>query len=275
MPIQFDKVGLAMALTAASLIANVTLAAAQTYHIKEADFEAGRWGFESINAAQNGFSSSADRIRTGHEIGLGYGITSGWQLKGLVSFNTPDGETTRLQRAIMENVFVLRALPEKKDGVGIAWFHAVEGALDARETNVTLFGPAITMRAGANELALNPFVEKSFGQNHTDGVDFVYGWQARHELSKAVVIGFEGYGRVADVASGPSLAIQEHRIGPLLILRSVFGEAQAMGPSRLGGFGIAPHTSSPATTELELGVLFGLTEATPDATVKANLHVNF
>lgn len=252
-----------LALSAAPLLA-------QTFHVKEADFEGGQWTVESINAAQQGYSANAERVRTGHEIGVGYGITPAWQVKGLVSFATLDHETTRLQRAIMENVVVLEALAEGKDGIGVAWFQAFEGALVARETNVTIFGPTILLRFGKSELALNPFFEKSFGQNRTDGIDLVYGWQARHELNSQVSLGIEGYGRIVDLGSGQPVAEQEHRIGPVLILKSVLGNAA--GPA---AHSASARSASPSTADIELGALFGLTDATPDMTIKANLHFNF
>jgi hypothetical protein len=245
---------------------------AQTFHIKEADFEARQWTVESINAALQGFPDNAERKRTGHEVGVGYGITAAWQLKGLISFDTPDQETTRLKRAIMENVVVLRALEENKNGTGVAWFQAVEAAIVRDETNATIFGPIITTRAGKTELALNPFFEKSFGQNHTRGIDFVYGWQARHELNEHVSIGFEGYGRIPDLGNGVPLSFQEHRIGPVLILKSAFDSAP--GPSRAGALTASPAGRA-ATADLELGVLFGLTEATSDLAFKANVHFNY
>ncbi len=244
---------------------------AQTFHIKEADFEAGQWNVESINAALQGFPSNAERSRTGHELGIGYGITAAWQLKGLISFNTPDHETTKLQRAIMENIVVLRALEEGKNGIGVAWFQAVEAAIARDATNATIFGPTIIMRQGKTELALNPFFEKSFGQNHTQGVDFLYGWQARRELSEHVSIGLEGYGRVPDIGNGVPLDFQEHRIGPVLILKSGLGGAPS-GPSRVGASAATGHGTS---ADLELGVLFGLTEATSDVAFKANVHFNY
>jgi hypothetical protein len=167
---------------------------------------------------------------------------------------------------------VLRALEEGNDGIGVAWFQAVEAAIARDETNATIFGPTIVARAGKTELALNPFFERSFGQNHTSGIDFLYGWQARHELTQHVSIGFEGYGRIPDLGNGMPLDFQEHRIGPVLILRTAFDGAA--GPSRAGAL-----TASPAghetTADLELGVLFGLTEATSDLAFKANVHFNY
>jgi hypothetical protein len=98
----------------------VELAAAQTFHVKEADFDKGEWSVESINASQHGFPVNADRIRTGHEPGLGYGISAFWQLKGLISFHSPVDESIRLQRGLIENIFVVRALPEGRNRIAAA-----------------------------------------------------------------------------------------------------------------------------------------------------------
>ena len=254
---------------------SVELAVAQTFHVKEADFEKGEWTVESINASQHRFPANADRIHTGHEIGLGYGVSAFWQVKGLLAFNTPEGEGIRVQRGLIENIFVLRALPSEANGIGTAWFQSIEVALDREETNATTFGPIFLGRAGKLEVALNPFFAQTFGQNREEGIAFVYGWQVRQEITKTLSLGIEGYGKMPDVAGGSPIEFQEHRIGPVLILETELQKASQTGLGRSGmGASMAKPAGNPGAV-LELGILFGMTEATADLTGKANLHFTF
>jgi hypothetical protein len=251
----------------------VELAVAQTFHVKEADFDKGEWSVESINASQHRFPVNADRIPTAHELGLGYGISAFWQLKGLISFHSPEDESVRFQRGLIENIFVIRALPKERNGISTAWFQSLEVALDPDETNATTFGPILLARSGKLELALNPFFAQTFGQNREEGIAFVYGWQLRHEITKNLSFGVEGYGKIPDVGSGTPLEFQEHRIGPVLIVET---ELEQGRQNRLGTAGVgAPMASSKSAVALEFGVLFGMTDATADVTGKANLHFTF
>jgi hypothetical protein len=246
-------------------------ASAQVFHIKEGDFERGGIEIESNNAFQGGFPRNADRIVNGQEHGFGYAPLSWWQFKTLLGLSKPEGEGFRATRAILENVFVLKGLPENADGVSLAWFQAVEAAIHHDQTNATIFGPIVTFQAGKFSLATNPFFEKSFGRNREEGVAFVYGWQARYEVAKGIRLGVEGYGRIPDIGNAPAGEFQEHRIGPVALIE--FGLPKHAREPRTAMTGPAANNGGHA--ELELGLLFGLTEATPDVTGKANLHLKF
>ena len=99
---------------------------------------------------------------------------------------------------------------------------------------------------------LNSFLESTFGQNH-EGTAFLYGWQLKHEARKGLYLGIEGFGRYPDIGGigGP----EEHRIGPLVTFEFETAEKRSLA--------------------LEFGVLFGLTDATPDTAVKAQLTYTF
>ena len=60
---------------------------------------------------------------------------------------------------------------------------------------------------------MNPFFEKTFWQNHEEGIAFLYGWQVRHQVTKNAALGIEGYGRIPDGGGGAAASFQEHRIG--------------------------------------------------------------
>ena len=240
------------------LMASTTALRAQTFHIKEFEFERGGWSFENINAVQDRFPINADRIRSGHELGLGYGLTSVYFPKILVSFEKPADADWIVQRAILENIFLLQGLARGRDGLGLAWFQSIEGRIDRHETNSTLFGPIVTAQVGKFSTSFNPFFEKTFGSNSQHGVAFNGNWQARYEVADGVRLGMEGYSLWPDFAHAAPVSQQQHRFGPMALI-----DWQLMlGPRAPRG-------------DLEIGALFGVTDATPGITYKANAQVQF
>ena len=246
-----------MALGIGLLVA--TAAGAQTtFHVKDFDVQPGQWTFESITAVQDRFPADTGRFRSGHEIGLGYGVSSFYFAKVLIDFDKPVHDGWRLQRLVLENIFRLSPLPLGVDGWGLAWFQSIEGRLNRHETNASLFGPIITVQSGKFSATLNPFIEKTFGANSVEGLALVAGWQTRVEIATGLALGIEGYSNIPDIDRGtPQSQTQQHRIGPMLIADVELGHGSA----------------HPA--QFELGVQFGLTEATPDVTGKVNMQMKF
>jgi hypothetical protein len=71
-------------------------------------------------------------------------------------------------------------------------------------------------------------------------------------VSPHFLVGFEAYGEIGEIHDAPPLQEQEHQIGPML-----YGEIPLGGRSEV---------------ECNLGVLFGLTEDTPDYVLKWQLE---
>src|SRR5262249_17717486 len=153
--------------------------AQSTFHVKEFDFDRGHWVFESVNAYQGGFQSRSARVQGGHELGIAYAPNDFWLPKILVSFHKEEDESYHLQGLMFENVVKLKPLASSGDGFGIAWFQSVEAALNDQQTNTTVFGPILTAQTGRFSISVNPFLDKTFGQNHERGMNFSFAWQAR------------------------------------------------------------------------------------------------
>lgn len=263
--------------------------AQSTFHVKELDYMQGDWVFETINAYQGGYRVRSERTQWGHELGLGYAVTSWWMPKLLLAFDKQEQGHYDVQRLLFENVFQLKPMPEGQDGIALAWFQSVEAALTSTQTNATDFGPIFSAQAGKFSITTNTFFEKTFGQNREAGINFIFGWQARYEVMNKVKIGVEGYGFVPEIgAARPTpMTGMTHRIGPVLIyefdlpgvstspgsgLRRIPGMMRANAPAThidMHGPAGAPHA------ELEFGVLFGTNEYTPDVTGKVNMHISF
>ncbi len=278
---------IASAVGAISLLAATAPTSAQsTFHLKEQDFDKGKWVFETINSGFSGFPQRADRLRASHELGLAYGVTDWWLPKVLIAFDKEalEGADYQLRKVLFENTFKLRALEENKDGLGLAWFQAFEWGVHRGETNAAIFGPILTGQLGKFSATLNPFVIKTFGNHREPGTDLYFAWQGRYEVMDKVKIGLEGYttwpevGASAIAKTGAGI---QNRIGPVLIFEvDLPGAKTAGGGPRPGGHahGAVPSVKGAGHgnhAEIELGVLFGTTDATQDVTGKINMHVSF
>jgi len=166
----------------------------------------------------------------------------------------PSGEDYVVANFAIENTFVFRALDEKKKhDVAFGWFTGTDISIHSDSTNAVVFGPLFAWKADPLTLAFNPLFEKTFGRNRVDGTAFAYAWQVKLDVREGFGVGLEGYGTVENVTNPPPGEDQEHRIGPVAYMELDLGHGVKVEPS--------------------LGVLFGLTEATPDTTIKFNLGV--
>lgn len=238
------RTGLA-ALLALPLL-GVAGAGAKAQNINEPEVTKGQTKLETFSAFQSGFNGgAAGDVREIHTTNYYRGITDFWQIKAFLVFERPEYDSYRATQAVLENTFELLNA-KKSGGLGLAWFTGIAAAIHDEETNAVLLGPIVRIGEGKTSLILNPFIEKTFGQNREDGIAFVYGWQLKHEMRKGFWIGVEGFGKFPDITGlkGP----EEHRVGPLLTWEIEMADKRTLG--------------------FEMGVLFGLTEATPDTTVK-------
>jgi hypothetical protein len=94
--------------------------------------------------------------------------------------------------------------------------------------------------------------------------------------ARACRLGIEGYGAIPDIGNAPGAAFQEHRIGPVIYWSQDLSQVQATHTSmKLSVSDGAPQGSKGAKLDLQLGLLFGLTDATADTTVKAKAAITW
>jgi hypothetical protein len=224
------------------------------FDISDPEVEKGQQKFEAIHVGQAGFASgSSGNMRNLQSLGYSYGLTDFWQLKGGVAGDRLDDRDWRVTSLFVESTFEL--IDIGKGGLGLAWFTAVSAAASDDATNAVTFGPIVKFARGRYSLTLNPFLDKSFGQNHESGIALAYGWQANAGIGNGVTLSLAGFGRIDAIGSAPSVSEQEHKVGPLV--------------------GYEFEVSDKRTMALELGVFFGLTEATADTAVKGKLSYTF
>ena len=160
-----------------------TSASAQTYDIHAPESKRGEVEVESLNAANLGAARGLGELtRDSHELKMTYGVSDVWKIELGALVDKPVAGDTRLARVAFENIFVLRAVD--RVGFGLGWFTSVEAATDHATTNAVIFGPIAYWKAEKFSALANPFFEKTFGQNHEEGVAFTYTWQAKFEIER-------------------------------------------------------------------------------------------
>jgi hypothetical protein len=238
----------------ASILAVPGAASADVFSVDEPEVEKGAQEVELNAAVQNGFPVNADPVRHSMEVEYTYGVTKWLSLAPLVDFDKPDGDDLHATVVAVESVLFPVEVGKL---LTFAWFTEVEAAAHHDETNATTFGPIVQFGHDKASLILNPYLEKSFGKNHEEGIEFNYQWQAKASVTERLALGIEGYGAIPDIAHAPSVDFQEHRIGPV-----VYYEKELRGEHE-------------KTFALDAGILFGFTEATPDVTGKVNASLAF
>ena len=256
----FQKPSWAVGATSAPIVIAVALAstgaAGQTLDVKQLDVRQGSLELGLDNTLHRSVprDRGTDVNRSAHDQSLDYGLRDWWRLSGALNVENPQDVDFRIARTAVENLFVLRAIDDKRPhGVGFGWFTAVEASLHPDTTNSLIFGPIVTLKADKLSLTANPFVEKTFGRNHVEGLALAYGWNAKYEVREGFAIGVEGFGLIENLGYAPPWSEQEHRIGPAIFTEIALTK----------DFKITP----------DIGLLFGLTPATPDVAIKLNIGI--
>lgn len=95
---------------------------------------------------------------------------------------------------------------------------------------------------------LNVTFEEELGGEDESATKLEYAWQTKWRTATPVQVGFEAFGEFGEIRDILPLDEQEHQLGPVL-----WGELEVTERSKF---------------EVQLGWLFGLTDATPDHTLK-------
>jgi hypothetical protein len=158
------------------------------------------------------------------------------------------------------------------DGIGLA-FQAEYGlATRGSEADEVEFGPIVDVAKGKLLLTFNPLLTAQVGDNSTtDSLGFQYGWRAEYDFAKHWSIGVEMFGEIEDLANAGLFNDQNHSIGPTIFYKPTDDEEEndAVGDSTA--------EPRPAQSELtfNLGVQFGLTDATSDTALKFQGSLSF
>lgn len=242
----------------AAVVGFAVAASAGTFEVKTPDITKGQTSFSWGSATQSGFPVNADPTRHSTEAGAGYGVTTWLWLGAKANFDQPVGDDWKFSTAGVEAQL---RLGKARPGFDFAWYTGVDVRVDRDATNAVTFGPIIQFGDDKASLTFNPFLQQTFGINHDQGIAFSYGVMAKREIREGAAIGIEAYGVIPDIGGGTPVAFQEHRIGPVLYLET---ELHAKTETREAVKGT-----------LDIGMFFGMTEATPDLTGKIKFGVTW
>jgi len=192
------------------------------------------------------------------------GVEKGQQLT--LGTEQPLHEDFNLSDVSFETEFAL--IKRKDDGLALSlqggYQKSVIGLAD-----VLGFGPIVELACQTMLITLNPLFTDQVGPNRdTKGIGFEYGWRAEYDFAKHWGVGLEMFGRDRRSHQCWSLQPADHSIGPTLFW-SPTGKNEDVGDAGNGdeaeekGAGAAPLELS-----LNVGVQFGLTDATSDVALK-------
>lgn len=201
-------------------------------------------------AWQNGFPVNSDFVRHGYEVGYSYGF-SDWFKAGIkVGRDQPVGGSFDFTAAGVETQFAI--LRGENTPVLLSWYTGVDVGLLSSESEALTFGPLIGFELSRVDVTLNPLFQKVWNPD-APGIDFAYAWQVKTGIAEEVGLGVEGYGTIPDIGNTPSVEFQDHRIGPVVYIEN--------------------HLKTGVKSELQLGILFGMTDATANTTGRAKFAI--
>ncbi len=229
-------------------------ALADVFSIDEPEVVRGEQELELNAAVRDGFPINAEPIQHSWELIYTNGVTNWLSIAPKIDFDKPLDDEFHATVIAAETVWFPVTIGQS---VKLAWFTELEIAVNRDETNAVTYGPIIQFGGDKLSLILNPYFENTFGQNREAGTEFEYQWQAKAGVNERLALGIEGYGVIPNIGNAPGIDFQEHRIGPV-----IYYETEMPGANKIG-------------LELDAGILFGLTDATPDVTGKVNAGLVF
>ncbi len=204
-----------------------------------------------------------------------------------------------LTEVALEGVVILKPVPE--GGLGFGLLAEFEHPLVRGEMNSILFGPIVGYKSGPWSALLNLMFVHHFGSGETtdEGVerddkwDLAYAMQLKYAFDARWALAVEAYGtfdRLGDTGEPDEGALafgdhDQHRAGPVVYYTWRKGEnerAAALGRLSAGKSdddeakgAKRGDKDDEVTVTLGTGLLLGLNDNTPDATLKASLEIEF
>lgn len=186
-------------------------------------------------------------------IGFGYGVTERWFTEIYAKYEREGGESTRFDAFEWENRLALTEQGRYPFDVGFVI--ELERPRDRTEGYEVRLGPLFQTDFDRWQLNLNVLLERHFRSEEASQTQLGYQWQVRYLSSGKVDLGVQGFGEVGKWNHWASSSEQNHRLGP-----AIFGKVN------LGGRHVIKYNAA---------VLFGLTSAAPDHTVRAQVEYEF
>jgi hypothetical protein len=268
------------AMAMAELSIATTKPARAEFQIQEANVEKGEVQLSYRGATHWGLPAEQDEppLAQSHEFEAQYGLTNWWLFSFTLGTDQPDVENFGVSSVEFEAQY--QFIKREGDGIALAVQGGYEKAIShGNEQNADEigFGPIVELAKGPLLLTLNPLFTDQVGEYAaTESLGFQYGWRAEYDFAKHWGIGVEMFGEIEDLANAGSFDDQNHSIGPTLFLN--FGgdddDVESKGSS---GDDDSEKSSGPPQMafSVNVGLQFGLTDATSDGALKLQGELNF
>jgi hypothetical protein len=287
----------ASALATAALAVGMSKPAFAEFEIQESQVEKGEVEFEYRGAVHWGFPKSEEQdaaddddgageaaddeeegefLRQSHDLELQYGISERWLFSTTLTADQPLDENFNVSSVEVEMQYEI--IQREGNGLGLAFTGGYGFATRGGDADEIEFGPIVELATGKLLLTFNPFFSAQVGDNReTDGLGFEYGWRAEYDFAKHWGVGVEMFGEIQDLANAGSFNDQNHSLGPTLFYNPGGDDDESEGEGKKkGGDDDDKATEAPAMEfSLNVGVQFGLTDATSDTALKFQGSLSF
>ena len=303
--LRYNLTGLRLAqrlalLAAASVLATAGFAigmskpALAEFEIQESQVEKGELEFEYRGAVHWGFPKTEKEdagddeeggaleeedegpLRQSHDFEMQYGITERWLFSTTLTADQPLGENFNVSS--VELGLQYEIIQREGNGIGLAFQTEYGFGTRGGDPDEFGFGPILELATGKLLITLNPVFTDQVGANETsDGLGLEYGWRAEYDFAKHWGLGVEMFGEIEDLADAGSFNDQNHSLGPTLFYNPGGDDDEAEGEGKKkGGDDDDKATEAPAMEfSLNVGVQFGLTDATSDTALKFQGSLSF
>ena len=197
-------------------------------------------------------SSGEERLRAG-SLSFGYGISERWFTEVYAKYEQSGGGSMRFDAFEWENRFQLTE--QGRFPADLGFVIELERPRDRAEGYEVRLGPLFQTDWDRWQLNFNVLLEHHFRSEAGSATELGYQWQVRYLSRGSVDLGVQSFGEVGKWNHWKRSSEQNHRAGP-----AVFGKWN------LGGRHVLKYNAA---------ILFGLTSAAPDHTVRAQIEYEF
>jgi hypothetical protein len=250
------------------------------FNIQEADIEKGETELEYRGAYHWGVpeateeNENANDLVQSHEFELQYSFTNWFLLQLTLGLEQPLHEELNVSDVEIEPEVAL--IKRNDNGIALSFQGGYEKSTNG-EADVISFGPIVELARSNLLITLNPLFTGQVGSNReTDGLGFEYGSRAEYDFAKPWGVGVEMFGEIEDLSNAGSFNQQNHSIGPTLFWNP--GEKEDEGDEKEArADDDNQKVAGPPEMELSfnVGVQFGLTDATSDTALKFQGSLSF
>src|SRR5262249_19563417 len=238
----------------------------------ETEFEyrgAYHWGVPGVTAN----NPNANDFVQSHEFELQYTPTDWWLVQLTLETDQPLHEDFEASQVEFETEFAL--INRKGNGTAVSFLLEYEKSTNG-EADVLEFGPIVEFASKKLLISLNPFFTDQVGpERETAGLGFEYGWRAEYDFAKHWGVGVGMFGEIEDLSHAGSFNQQNHSIGPTLFWNP--GEEAESEERENKDDNDNEKVAGAPKMELSfnVGVQFGLTDATSDTALKFQGTISF